>query len=91
MLDKFKEKLSAEGYLFIPISVKAGKSNTEIIESEDGKIIVKISAIPEKGKANKEIIRLLADEFDVPKKNVIIIKGEKSRNKTVKIIKNKTV
>ena len=40
---------------------------------------------PDKGKANKELIELVANFFGVPKSNVSIVSGLTSREKTVKI------
>ena len=47
---------------------------------------VKITAPAEKGKANKTLIRLLAEYFGVSKSNVILKTGQKSREKTVEIL-----
>ncbi len=46
---------------------------------------VKITDAPEKGKANKKVVKLLAKEFKVAKSQVEIIKGLTSQNKLVKI------
>ena len=40
---------------------------------------------PDKGKANKELIELVANFFGVSKSNVSIVSGLTSREKTVKI------
>ncbi len=44
---------------------------------------VSVTAVPEKGKANKALIALLAKEWDIPKKSIEIIRGETDRNKTL--------
>jgi uncharacterized protein (TIGR00251 family) len=46
---------------------------------------VRVSAPPEKGKANERIIELLAEFFKVPKKKIKLIKGEKSKEKLFEI------
>lgn len=38
---------------------------------------------PEKGKANRKVIGLLAEYLDVPKSEVHLVKGEGSQNKLV--------
>jgi len=48
-------------------------------------VSVKITAPAVDGKANKALSEFLASFFRVKKKDVTIIFGEKSRNKTVKI------
>ncbi|MBN2619628.1 DUF167 domain-containing protein [candidate division WOR-3 bacterium] len=47
---------------------------------------VKVTAPPEKGKANEEVCRLLADHFAVPRSAVRIIRGLTTRKKIVEII-----
>jgi uncharacterized protein (TIGR00251 family) len=46
---------------------------------------VKLAAVPERGKANEELIGLLADYFAVPKEAVAVISGETSQRKRVRI------
>lgn len=47
----------------------------------DGSFIVKVSAPPEDGKANKEVIEMLADYFDVPRSKIALKSGASSRQK----------
>ncbi|MEO0137003.1 MAG: DUF167 domain-containing protein [candidate division WOR-3 bacterium] len=46
---------------------------------------VKLISPPEKGKANEELIEVLADYFNTKKSNIRIIKGEFGRDKVVEI------
>lgn len=56
-------------------------------DANDGELYkVYVTVAPEQGKANKKMIELLAEYFDVPKSQIRIIKGEISRNKIVEII-----
>lgn len=48
----------------------------------DNSYKIKTTAKPEKGKANTKIIEILADYFQTSKSNILLIKGEKSSNKT---------
>lgn len=59
------------------------KSSCNKIYLENGIIKVKIREIPENGKANKAIIELFSKTFKIPKKNIEIIKGQTSSNKTI--------
>ncbi len=57
------------------------------IEANDGELYkVYVTATPEKGKANKKMIELLAQYFKAAKSQIRIVKGEISRNKIVEII-----
>lgn len=47
---------------------------------------IKVHQPPEDGKANQEVIRMVADYFKVKKSNVRMISGMISRNKVLEII-----
>jgi len=40
-----------------------------------------VTAVPEKGKANKALIELLAKEWRIPKSAIELVRGETDRNK----------
>ncbi len=44
---------------------------------------VRIRCAPVDGKANKELIETLADEFDLPKSSVVFKSGETSKQKRI--------
>ena len=58
----------------------------DFIEINKDEIAVGITSEPQKGKANKELIEKISKYFDVPKSNVKIVSGEKSRKKLVEVI-----
>ena len=51
----------------------------------EGVLRVKVSALPVKGKANRELITFLSRLLGVDKDSVSIIKGHTTRNKVVAI------
>lgn len=61
------------------------KSKLEKITLIDNILHINFSTTPEKGKANKKLIELLADYYKIKKSQVTIIKGEKNKNKIVEI------
>jgi len=61
------------------------KSSQNIVVQEGNIFKVKITDAPEKGKANKKVIKLLANEFGVAKSQVEIVRGLTKREKVVKI------
>jgi len=67
------------------IKVKPNYKKQAIIEEEDGSLTVHLKSPPVDGKANKELVELLAKKFDVPKSNISIQIGLSSRNKLVNI------
>ena len=44
-----------------------------------------VRAVPEKGKANTALEKLIASWLDVPKSSVAVVAGSRSRNKTLEI------
>ncbi len=48
-------------------------------------LICRVTAPPVDGKANAALIKLLADEFRIPKSRIRIIQGESSREKLVEL------
>lgn len=61
------------------------KSSRSLVKEEEGRLKVYITAAPEKGKANKALIDLLASYFSVKKKDVRIIQGKHAPLKVVEI------
>jgi len=59
------------------------KQNKIIKEADRLKIC--LTAPPVDGKANKALIKFLADHFGVKKSSVKIVRGQKSRDKVVEI------
>jgi uncharacterized protein len=52
-------------------------------EDAAGRVFLKVgvTAVPEKGKANKALVELLAREWDIPKNSIEIVRGETDKNK----------
>jgi uncharacterized protein len=46
---------------------------------------VKVTAVPEKGKANEAVVKLLANYFGVSKSSISIIGGKSTRVKIIDI------
>lgn len=65
-------------------NVKVSLRGDFVKETPDG-LEVGIRAVPEKGKANMELIRTLAKHFNVPQAAVCIVAGATSRRKIVEI------
>lgn len=88
MIKCYIKKLHENEKVLLKVKVKVEQSKnllTGILE--DGTVKIDIANVPEKGRANQELISFLAKEFDVSIKNVMIISGLSSKNKLVKIIK----
>ncbi len=71
-------------YLKVKVVPRAKKS--EIIKLDKDYLKVKVLSPAIKNKANKEMIKLLADYYNVSKSAVKIIRGEHSREKLVEVL-----
>ena len=67
------------------IKVKPNSKQQIIEEALDGSLTVHLKSPPVDGKANKELVEILAKRFDVSKSQIIIKSDLSSRNKLVKI------
>ncbi len=54
-------------------------------ELPDGTVKVKLAAVPERGKANQELCRVLAEHYGVAKSAVTVVSGHTSPLKLVRI------
>ncbi len=61
------------------------RAKNEGIVEENGTLVIRVRDPPEKGKANKRVIELVARYFNVPKSKVEIVKGHTSREKVLKV------
>jgi uncharacterized protein len=69
----------------IQVKVKPNSKQQKIERSVDGSFTVRLQSPPIDGKANKELITLLAKQFKVPKSHIEIKLGLSSQNKLIEI------
>jgi uncharacterized protein (TIGR00251 family) len=67
------------------VKVKPNSKQQKIVEQEDGSLTVYLKSPPIDGKANQELIKLLAERFGVPKFHIRIKSGLTSKLKIVEI------
>ncbi|MDR0312310.1 MAG: DUF167 domain-containing protein [Treponema sp.] len=72
-------------YLFLDIKAVPGASKTCLGDVKEGRLKVRIAAAPEDGKANEELRSYLAKILGCAKKDIVLVSGEKSRNKTLRL------
>ena len=70
--------------LTIKVIPRAGR--TALAGTRDGALLVRLAAAPVDGAANAALMAFLADTLDVPRNRVVLIAGDKSRAKRVKVI-----
>ena len=67
------------------IRVIPNARQTLIVEENDGYLKIKLNSPAREGKANKELVGLLAEKYHVSKSQVEIIKGLAAKDKVVRI------
>lgn len=65
------------------IKVIPKASHSECVEWENDELKIRLAAVPDKGQANCELIRYLADLFGIGKSKIQLVQGETSRHKRV--------
>jgi Uncharacterized conserved protein len=78
------EGYGSNGLMKVRVKVKP-HSKTEEVSLEGDDVVVKVKELPKEGKANQAVIKLLAEHFDVPRSQVKILSGFKSRNKVIEV------
>ena len=74
------------GIVFTAKIVPGSSRPTRFCGLLDGMVKVKVSAAPQKGKANQCLIRFLAEQLDIKKNAVSIISGLTSPVKHVQVL-----
>lgn len=72
--------------MLIKVKTYPGSKKNQIKINND-LLKVYLTSQPEKGKANKQLTKLLSGHFAVSKSRISIVKGEKNRQKTIYINK----
>ncbi len=69
----------------IRIKLQPRASRSRIEGFVDGALKIAVTSAPVGGAANEEMVKVLAEALDIPKRSISIKSGLKSRNKTVYI------
>jgi uncharacterized protein len=75
---------SANGVL-LRIRVQPRASRNEVVGLHGDTVRVRLSAPPVDGRANDELIRLMAQQLDLPRSALRLVSGASSRSKTIMI------
>jgi len=74
-----------DGRLTFKVRVVPRASRSEIVGEHDGALRVRIAAPPVDGAANEELVRTLAEAFQVSRKAIEIVAGHTSKLKTIRV------
>jgi uncharacterized protein (TIGR00251 family) len=69
------------------IAVRLGprSGRDELIGMREGVLVAKVTAPPVDGRANRALCRLISKRVGVPPSRVSVVRGEKSRDKLVRV------
>jgi len=73
------------GRVSVDILARPGASRSEFLRHDQRGLVIALAAPADKGKANAELVAVLARLAEVPRSAVAIIRGESARRKTVRI------
>lgn len=69
----------------IKVKISAGAKTEKVEEVEPDVFKIRVSAPPEKGKANNRVAELLAEYFKIPRSKVCLISGATYREKVFSV------
>ena len=75
--------VGADGSITLQIHAQPGARRTEIAGVHNGCLKIRLAAPAVGGRANEALIAFLAASFDVPRRNVSLLRGESGRRKAV--------
>ncbi len=75
-----------KGGVRLHLFIQPKSSKNEVVGLHNGLLKIKITAPPIDGKANEGLIEFLSDYFDIPKRDIVLIRGETGRTKTVELL-----
>lgn len=78
-------KSDSEG-LIIYVYAQPGAKKTEIVGIHDDALKIRLNTPAIEGRANEALVKFIAEQFAVPQRQVRLVRGEKIRRKTLKII-----
>jgi len=80
-------KNDGTGSLQVRVTSKTPVNRVRIEERPEGPLVrVDVTLVPEDGRANKQVIKLLARELGLPKSALVIARGQTNREKTISIL-----
>jgi uncharacterized protein (TIGR00251 family) len=71
--------------IVLDVRVIPRAARSQIAGTRDEALLIRLNAPPVDGAANDELIRVLADLLDIPRRNIEIVSGHRARTKRVRI------
>ena len=69
----------------IELTVSPGAARSELVGRHGDGWRARVAAPPERGRANRALVELLAEALDVPRERVTVVAGQTGRRKVVEV------
>ena len=69
----------------ISVNVKPNAKQVKIERVNESHFLIRVKEKPQEGKANRAVIKALAEYFRIPQADVALVKGQSSREKIFEI------
>ncbi|HAL49314.1 MAG: hypothetical protein CL694_05610 [Chloroflexi bacterium] len=69
--------------LQVRVTPRAKRNAIEL--DDDGRIRVRVTAVPERGKANAAVVALIAKTLGLSKRSIAVVRGHTSRDKLIAV------
>jgi uncharacterized protein len=76
---------AVDGGWRLDLRIQPGARRSEVVGPLGAALKIRVAAPADDGKANAELVRLVAERLGVPRRAVRIVRGEASRDKTVEV------
>ena len=86
MADWFRSEVNS---VTLTLHIQPGAKRSEVVGLHGEALKIRLAAPPIDGRANDALQRFVADSFDVPLRQVELIRGGQSRHKMVKVTGSK--
>ena len=73
------------GALLLQLKVQPNASRSGWAGRHGERLKIRLQSPPQNGKANRELIRFLSETLGIAKSNLELLRGQTSRNKTLRI------
>jgi len=73
----------------LTLHIQPGAKRSEVVGLHGDALKIRLAAPPIEGRANEALLRFIADSFDVPLRQIELLRGTQSRHKMVRVTGSK--
>ena len=84
-MQALKLVVTKEGAVRFEVHAKPRARSSRVAGVREGALVVPLAAPPVDGAANAELVATLAKALEIPRRDVVLVRGEGSRTKLVEV------